>query len=229
MHKISSPSARLALLAIFGASFFFVSSAKAVLVTWEFNPQGLNQPVGSSSVTLSEYGVSIIASGYTVSNSGPDTPRGLYFKNEGPDELGLGVVGTAHHELEGIGGAPAQYIQLDLSAILARGGVTNGKLQVGSVQGDSNDTFTIYGSNTAGILGKQIAGVFDSSSDQVFVSIPNFGAFKYISIGALSGDVLPMAFAANCTVIPEMGAILPLLGLFSAIGASRLLRRRAQA
>jgi hypothetical protein len=219
---------RLAFLSILAVSLALASSASAVMVSWEFNPQGLNQPVGSSSVTLTEYGFSIIASGYTVNSSG-DTPRGLYFKNEGPDELGLGVVGTAHHELEGIGGAPAQYLQLDISALLARGGVTNGKLQVGSVQGDSNDTFTIYGSNVAGVLGKKISAVFDSSSDQVFVSIPNFGAYKYISIGALSGDVLPMAFAANCTAIPEMSAILPIVGLLSAIGASRFLRRRARA
>lgn len=223
------PRFALGLLTILGASLVLASSAQAVMVTWDFNPQGLNQPAGSSSVTLTEYGYSIIASGYTVNNSGADTPRELYFKNEGFDELGLGVVGTAHHELEGIGGAPAQYIQLDLSAILARGGVTNGRLQVGSVQGDSDDTFTIYGSNTAGVLGKKISGVFDSSSDQVFVSIPNFGAYKYISIGALSGDVLPLAFAANCTAIPEMSAILPILGLLSTIGASRFLRRRAQA
>ena len=220
---------RLVLLAILGASFVLASSAKAVLVTWDFNPQGLNQDVGSSSVTLTEYGASIIASGYTVNSSGADTPLGLFFKNQGSDELGLGVVSTSHHELEGIGGAPGQYIQLDISALLARGGVTNGKLQVGSIQGNSNDTFTIYGSNVAGVLGKQIAGVFDSSSDQIFVSIPNFGAYNYISIGALSGDVLPIAFAANCTAIPEMGAILPILGLFSAIGASRLLRRKARA
>src|SRR5690242_1301303 len=176
MYKPKFLPGRLVLLSILGASLAVASSAKAVLVTWDFNPQGLNQPAGSSSVTLTEYGYSIIASGYTVNSSGADTPLGLFYKNEGPDELGLGVVSTAHHELEGIGGAPGQYIQLDLSAILARGGVTNGKLQVGSVQGDSDDTFTIYGSNVAGVLGKQIAGVFDSSADQVFVSIPNFGA-----------------------------------------------------
>lgn len=229
MYKPRFLRGRLVLLAILGASFVLASSAKAVLVTWNFNPQGLNQPAGSSSVTLTEYGYSIVASGYTVNSSGSDTPLGLYYKNQGPDELGLGVVSTSNHELEGIGGAPGQYIQLDISALLARGGVTNGKLQVGSVQGDSDDTFTIYGSNVAGVLGKQIGGVFDSSSDQMFVSIPNFGAYKYISIGALSGDVLPMAFAANCTAIPEMGAILPILGLLSAIGASRFLRRKARA
>lgn len=229
MYKIGSPRARLVILSILGVSVMLACSAQAVLVTWELNPQGLNQPAGSSSVTITQYGYSITANGYTANGFGAGTPLELFYKNAGTDELGLGVVGTSHNELESINGAPGQFIQLDLSALLSRGGVTNGMLQVGSIQGDSNDTFTIYGSNTAGVLGVQIAGVFDSSSDGVFVSIPNFGAYNYISIGALSGDILPEAFRATCMAIPEMSAFLPILGLFLAIGGSRLLRRKVPA
>jgi len=225
MYNTRSSRAQLAFLSVIAASFVLASSTKAVLVTWELNPQGLNQDVGSNSVTLTQYGYSIVASSFNANG----TPVNLYFKNGGPDELGLGVVSTPHHELEAFNGAPAQFIQLNLSALFAHGGVTNGQIQVDSVQGNSNDTFTIYGSNTAGVLGTQIGTVYDSSSDQVFIPIPQFGAYKYVSIGALSGDVLPEAFAANCTVIPEMSALLPILGLFSAIGVSRLLRRRALA
>jgi hypothetical protein len=186
------------------------------------NPQELNGDLGSNSVTLTEYGFSVVASSYNSDGSAVN----LFNKNGGFDEVGLGVVSTKDHELEAFNGSPAQFLQLDLSALLARGGVTNGALQVASVQGNSNDTFTIYGSNTAGVLGKKIGSIYDSSSDQVFIRIPDFGAYKYVSIGALSGDVLPEAFAANCTVIPEIGALLPILGLFSAIGISHLLRRR---
>jgi hypothetical protein len=223
MYKLNSPRARLAFLSILGASFVLASSAKAVLVTWQLNPQGLEGDVGSNSVTLTQSGYSIIARSFNANGSAVN----LFNKNEGFDELGLGVVSTAHHEIEAFNGAPAQFIQLDLTSLFAAGNITNGKIQVASVQGSSNDTFTIYGSNTAGILGTQIGSVYTSADDQVFLTIPQFGVYKYYSIGALSGDVLPEAFQANCTPIPEMSALLPILGLFSAIGASRLLRRRA--
>src|SRR5438874_1785480 len=82
---------------------------------------------------LNEYGRSITAYGWTINPSG-DTPLGLYYKNQGFDETGLGIIGPSDHELQSSGGLPLQYIQLDLGAILATGKVFDGKLQIGSVQ-----------------------------------------------------------------------------------------------
>ena len=223
MKNFRTKSIGISLAALSCIFTFAAASASAVLVTWELNPKGLEKPVGSSNVTVTEYGRSITAYGWTVNASG-DTPLGLYYKNQGFDETGLGILGPSDHELQSSGGLPLQYIQLDLGAILATGQVFDGKLQIGSVQGSSNDTFSIYGSSTLGTLGTKISATFDSSSDLLFVSIPNFGAYQYISVGSLSGDVLPVAFQAFC--IPEMNALFPIVGLIAAVSFTQLLRRR---
>lgn len=214
------------ILATFLIWMFAGSSAWATLVTWNLNPQGLEQEVGSSSVTFTvkEY-YSITAYAFTLKPSG-DTPLGLYYKNQGFDETGLGIVGPSDHELQSSGGMPLQYIQLDLGALFAAGKITDGKLQIGSVQ--SGEGFALYGSSTLGTLGTQL-GTFDSSSDLVFVDVPDFGAFRYISIGATFADVLPVAFLANCSPIPEMSALFPIVGLIAAISITQLLRRRRMA
>lgn len=211
---------------LFVLCLFAASSAWATVVTWNLNPSGIDGPVGSSSYTFNSSGYNITANGYTVGS--PNTPLGLYFKNQGPDETGLGIVGTADHELEGSGSAPLQFIQLDVSSIVAQG-FTDGKIQIGSVQGGSNDTFAIYGSSTLGSLGQQIGGVYDSSSDGVFLSIADFSSYKFISIGALSGDVLPVAFQATLEPVPEMSALFPIIGLVTAVSLTQLLRRRRMA
>jgi hypothetical protein len=199
-------------------------SASATFVTWDLNPKGLEQPAGTSSITYDKFPeYTFSANGWTVNSSG-DTPLELYFKNQGFDETGLGIVGPADHELQGSGGEPFQYIQFDLGTLLDTGKVIGGALKIGSVQSDSNDTFTFYGSNILGQRGTQIGGTFDSDEDLVFVNIPDWGAYRFISIAALSGDVLPVAFQANC--VPEMSALYPILGLLVAISLTTVLHRR---
>jgi hypothetical protein len=58
----------------------------------------------------------------------------------------------------------------------------------------------------------------------VFLTLADFGSYNYISIGAESGDVLPIAFQAEC--IPEMSALFPIVGLIAAVSVTQLLRRR---
>ncbi|MBA3650247.1 MAG: hypothetical protein H0W66_01900 [Chthoniobacterales bacterium] len=153
------------------------------------------------------------------------TPLGLYYKNQGSDETGLGIVGPADYELQGNGGYPTQFIQFDVSSIISQG-FTDGKLQIGSVQGSSNDTFVIWGSSQLGDPGTQIGEVYTSSSNMLFVSIANFTDYDFISIGALSGDVLPVAFQATLAPVPEMSALFPIVGLVAAIAVTQILRRR---
>lgn len=214
-------------LAAFAVFFLFAaSSAWATIVTWNLNPSGAEGEIGSSSQTFTSSGYSITAYGFTVGS--PITPLGLYFKNQGADETGLGIVGPADHELQGNGVYPLQFIQLDVSSILAAG-FSDGKIEIGSVQAGSNDTFVIWGSSSLGDPGQQIGGVYDSSSDLVFVSIADFANYKFISIGALSGDVLPVAFQATMAPIPEMSALFPIIGLVVAVSLTELLRRRRMA
>ena len=218
------------------------SPAFAVLVTWELNPSGLNQNVGSNSLTYMQPNGSITARGYdNIQNgaNGLDTLRELRYKNEPPvggaSERGLGLVGTPSNELNiNSDGTVAQYLQLDLSAILSQsfaqnfGTFTNGQISVASMQ--DGEGFRLFGSNTLGALGTQLAGTWSGLAfDNKFVTVPNFGNFQFLSIAAVSGRVLPVAFRADFTPVPEMNALFPILGLIAAVSSTQILRRRRAA
>jgi hypothetical protein len=200
---------------------FAAAPAKAALVDWSLNPSGANAPVGSSSNPFTQSGNTITATGYD-NVSGPDTTHDLYFKNAGSDEVGLGLVNTLNNELQVTNGVPDNYIQIDIRSILANG-FTNGKISVGSVQ--TNESFSLFGSSSAGTLGTFL-GTFGSSYDDLLVDIPNFGTYGYVSVAAASADVLPVAFEAVSTPVPEMNALPAIAGLLSIVALSRILRRR---
>src|ERR1035437_2269757 len=192
------------------------SSASAGLVTWNFNPLGANTDVSSSTKDYMVSGFTIAARGFN-NVSGPDTPHNLRYKDESGD-LGLGVVGTPHFEIQvDSHGNPLQYIQLDLRSILTQG-FTNGQISVGSVE--PGETFFFYGSNILGELGDKLNGTaFGSGSDGLFVNVPLFGTYKFVSVVSGSMDVLPVAFRAQVAPIPEASSsVLTLLGLI--IGAT---------
>src|SRR5437867_1183032 len=72
-------------------------SAHAALVTWNLNPNDLNQSLGAASQTFTSNSASVTAYGFDHV-AGPDTPHTLYYRDEGPGgDHGLGLDGTAHH------------------------------------------------------------------------------------------------------------------------------------
>src|SRR5947208_2832110 len=113
------------------------SSAFCALVTWDFNPNKLDQPVGSPVNTYTQSGFSLTLTGYDNNANGPngiDPFHQLFYKNEPPDlgaiETGLGLVNTNANEINvNPDGTPAQYIQLDLRPLLAAGFV-NGQISI---------------------------------------------------------------------------------------------------
>ncbi len=214
---------KTALAALSFLCFFAAPSAWSTVVTWNLNPSAAEGAVGSTSKTFTSSGYSITASGYTVGWP-THTPLGLYYKNQGGN-VGFGVTSTNDHELQGNGWFPTQFIQFDVSSIIDQG-FTNGKLQIGSVSGSTNDTFVIWGSSSLGDPGTQIGGVYTSSSNLLFVNIAEFASYDFISIGALSGGVLPVAFQATLAPVPEMSALFPIVGLVVAIAITQILRRR---
>jgi hypothetical protein len=204
---------------------FFVDPARATLttVTWDLNPTGIDAPVGSSSHVFISQGYSITAYGFDVGN-GINPARSLFYKNAGGDEFGLGVVGTPHNELQVTSnGSPANFIQLDLRAILAAG-FTNGKIDVGSVQ--ANESFVLYGSNSLGSLGTKLGNTYGSNFDLTFLNAPNFGSYQFLAIAAGSADVLPVAFQADINLVPEIQSLFPIIGLMIAVISTETLRRR---
>ena len=142
-----------------------------------------------------------------------------------PSQL-LGVVSTSDHQLQGNGLYPTTFIQLDVSSIIAQG-FTDGKIQIGNVYG--TETFVIYGSSSLGDPGQQIGGLYGSSSSLQFISLDDFAEWNFISIGAVSGGVLPVAFQATMAPIPEMSSLFPIIGLVVAVSLTQLLRRRRMA
>jgi hypothetical protein len=203
------------------------TSAWATVVTWELNPNNTNSNVGSSSLDLTQSGFTITARGYD-NVSGPDTLHQLFFKSQpesgGGTERGLGLVGTLNNELQTSGGAPSNYIQLDLRSILGQG-FGNFEISVGSIQ--AGESFLLFGSNIQGQLGTQIGGAFGSTFDDQFVSIPS--SFQFISVAAGALDILPVAFRAMVTPVPEMSALFPVVGLIAAVSFTHILRRRRAA
>jgi hypothetical protein len=221
MTHHSCPRPRKTLAALSVLCVFAASSVWASVVTWNLNPSGTEGAVGSTSQTFTSSGYSITANGYTVGF--PCTPLGLYFKSDGADMPGLGVVSTSDHQLQGNGSYPTTFIQLDVSSIIAQG-FTDGKIQVGNVYG--SESFVIYGSSSLGDPGQQIGGVYGSSSSLSFISIDDFADYDFISIGAVNGGVLPVAFQATLAAIPELSALFPIIGLVVAVSLTQLLRRR---
>ena len=100
----------------------------------------------------------------------------------------------------------------------------NGQLSVGSIQ--ASESFAIFGSNTLGTLGSQVSGIFGSTFDDQFVSIPNFGQFNYYSVLAMAADVLPVAVRADLGPVPEMNALLPIGAFLALLAATTAWRKR---
>jgi len=206
--KTIKPNHLLKITFLVASTFVLMaSSAWATLVTWDLNPSGSNADVGSNSQSYTVSGYTITAYGYD-NNSGTGTAHELSFKNDGGDETGLGLAGISDKELQvNSNGNPLQFIQLNLSSILSQGFI-NGKIEIGSIQ--SPDSFNLYGSNTLGSLGTKLNSTpYDSSNDDQFVSVPNFGTYKFISVVAACGDVLPVAFEASIVPIPEAASLVP--------------------
>lgn len=231
---MKSPKSRPLVKAVLGICFFSafaIASTNAVVVTWDFNPGNLSANVGSATNTYTQSGYNLTVRGYD-SVAGADTLHDLYYKNEpmsgGAFERGLGLVGTPANEFTLNGnGAPANYLQLDLRSILSQG-FTNGMLQVASLQ--VGESFQLFGSNAMGEMGTQLGGTWAGLTfDNQFISVPDFGSYQFISVAAASGQILPVAFRASITPIPEMSVLFPMVGLLVAVYSTQVLRRRRAA
>src|SRR3984893_2811319 len=218
---------RLLKTALLVACFAFAASpAWATLVTWSLNPGGLNADVGSSSQDFTVSGYTMTARGYDNSG-GVGTAHQLFFANAGSDEIGLGLAGTLHHELQVDGsGNPLNFMQLDIRSILLQS-FTNGKIEIGSIQ--SGESFNLYGSNALGTLGTKLNSTpYGSAFDDQFVSVPSFGTYQFISVVAATLDVLPVAFQAMIVPVPEAASLVPAVCLVIVATAFEARRRRRQ-
>jgi len=198
------------------------ASAQAAIV-WDLNPTPRKDgAAGSAVLTYTSSGMSITAYGFD-NHGGVGTAHELFYKNQadkdGAVEFGLGLTNTLSNEIQ----PGLHFIQFDFTAAQAAG-LFNGQISVGSVQ--AGELFAFYGSNTLGNLGTQVGGPFDSTMDNQFVSIPNFGQFSYYSVVALADDVLPVAVRGDVRPVPEMNALVPIAALLVVLVAAKSRRRR---
>lgn len=163
---------------------------------------------GPTSQTFTVNGVSLTATGY-ISNE----LANLYFKNGGGSETGAGLTRLTDHEIMGNG-----FIQLDLGNVMAAIPTGTVTLAVGSVQ--PGETFSLYGSNTAGMEG---AWLGTGTSADIMFNLSNPLGYRYISIGSSSGNVLLDAVTVST---PEPGAaVLMIAGLMGIAAAAMFFRR----
>ena len=200
---------------------FAASSAPATVVYWNLDPNGTAGTADPASHTFLSPSSSTTAHGYAVEWQS-HIPLGLYH------EFGQtvpGSVGLADHQRRENGYFSTQSVQLDVNSILPRG-VSDEKLQLGSVHSPSNDAFAILGSSTLRDSGVQTEGISGRPSDMVFASIANLTNGKLTSAGSVSGTLMTVAFQATLTPVPEISALFPILGLVAAVAVTQFLRRR---
>jgi len=170
------------------------SSCTAVMDNWTFLDH-LGTLGTSQSYTVN--GLTITAYGYYYSNpTTPGTPTKLYGKQDGGDENGLGIANTSSdHEITN-----TTFVQLDMQNVL-NAGATSAQMSVGSVQ--TGESYAIYGSNTLGVLGTQLAT--NLTADDTVFNVPNFGNYRYVALTAVSHDVLleffSVGFPQGCTIV----------------------------
>ena len=229
MQSVTSLRRFGASLRAFGLATVLAASSAGAAIVWDLNPNDQHGTIGSNTQVFTEQGYQITARGYN-NDGGQGFATDLFFKNRpddnGAKESGLGLANSPHNELNGSEFGPLNFIQLDLRSILQQG-ATNGMIAVASLQ--NGESFQLFGSNAEGQLGTAISGLFTGLAfDDEFVAIPSFGTFSFISVaGAGAGsNVLPSRFSAEITPIPEVGTVMPIVGLIVAIGATHVLRRR---
>jgi hypothetical protein len=121
----------------------------------------------------------------------------LYAKTEGGTETGLGISTDRSHDDQEI--YVNSFLQIDLQFVMLKTVIDKLTLTVGSIQ--NGESFDLWGSNIAGQPGKLLL-TGGASYDDVPFAVPSYGNYRYLSIGAGTGDVLLDGISASA---PEPG------------------------
>ena len=213
-----------------GAALTLASGARAASIVYNFgliaDTAALTTGDLGLTATYTVSGLSITASAFGPALSG--AADHLYGKNLGAGETGLGMTNdpTGQHEIYFGQG----FVQLDLNALV-------GKISPNSVYAAFNSTtggeqWTIYGSNTAGVLG----GATLPASKTVIASGTNVqgvdtlltGGFRYYDFVSTASAGGKNVLLKSLTVVPEPGTWALMITGFGGVGLMAR-RRRAMA
>lgn len=168
----------------------------------------------------------IIATGYGRDNATTAPKIDLWGKNDGGDEIGLGLKDdpTGDHEIHYGSG----FVQLDVSHLF---GHVSPKLTTFSTGSTTNgEEWAVYGSNTAGhYSGKPL----EVGTTETVKPLPDLGLFKYYDFVEVShpknqGDNFLIDTVTTGVPEPASWAMM-LMGFFGLGGALRSRRAGAQA
>lgn len=229
-----------------GPPLTVVPTGDVQTVVWDFNPSGKAKSVKAS--TLSVHGSAngllpldpttplVTVAGFNFNN----TPHTLYWKKTGKTERGIGLTGTLNNELtlNAKGTAPANYLRIDVSALIADDW-TNLKLYIESVDLNNpkdQERFDVWGSDSPTSFGTKL--ISGASANASFVSLPvdgdHYNSYYFLTTtaqgkGHIRDNVLLQSISAeNSGPLPEPASLVLLaLGAPAALRLRRRLRARA--
>jgi hypothetical protein len=163
----------------------------------------INFAGGGSLGSTNTYGP-VTATGY-LSNSTTGTlfGKGTAGGTGSEDGLGLTADPTGNNEIFAklaTGAAASDFIQLDISAL--SGTI---KISMGSTGGD---TWAVFGSNSAGILGGTMLAS-GGGDDGAEVTVTNATSYKYLDVRAATNNVLlqDLVYTGSESSVPEPGTL----------------------
>lgn len=198
----------IALVCLAAAMLCLALPASANTLSYSF---GVPTGTLGTSQAYTQNGITLTAYGFDSSSH----PINLYGKNDGGDEVGLGISRAPDHEIQ-----TYNFVQLDVTSLHSLN-LIDAFITIGSVQ--DGEGWSLYGSNTLSSLGTLLlSSSQDMGTTNVLSDVKNY---DFLSIQASSHDVLLSALTVdyNPTRAPEPASIL-LLGT-GVVGLARKLRK----
>jgi hypothetical protein len=175
-------------------------------VTYIYNVNNPKGPLATTQNYISN-AVTVTASGYNLNNSNVYVATDLYGKNNSGNEVGLGLKNVvSDNEI-----TTTSFVQLNISNLKPLINLNTLAISVGSVQG--GETWMLFGSNTAGVLGTALFGSAQTAGYPTTVTIGQLAkSYQYLSLQAVTGDVLFSTLSAVAVPEPatwfQLGALL---------------------